>query len=171
MGQASKSGDKTESVWEYPRPPRLEPSGSHLRILHGGAVIAASSQSLRVLETSHPPVYYIPQSDIAMQWMRRSTRSESFCEFKGVARYWTIDLSALTQPGQSSLSIDAAWSYSDPAKPYSALRDHLAFYASKVDECSVDGELVIPQPGDFYGGWITSRVTGPFKGGRGTLGW
>ena len=158
----------TESVWDYPRPPRLESAVRRVQIVHCGIVLADSAAALRVLETSHPPVYYIPPSDIAMQWMRPSKRGSSFCEFKGMASYWTIDMSEKCQPG---LSIDAAWSYSDPTRPFAALRDHLAFYASKVDECSVDGEIVIPQPGDFYGGWITSWVTGPFKGGKGTLGW
>jgi uncharacterized protein (DUF427 family) len=153
-----------ESVWDYPRPPRLEPMASLVRIRHGGVVLAETTRALRILETSHPPVFYLPQDDIAMQSLRRSARRSSFCEFKGSATYWTVDV-----PGH--VSADAAWSYAQPTAAYAALRDHLAFYASRVDECSVDGEIVQAQAGDFYGGWITSRVKGPFKGSPGTLGW
>jgi uncharacterized protein (DUF427 family) len=154
----------TESVWDYPRPPRLEPTARKLRILHRGVVIVETNAALRVLETSHPPVYYIPPADIAMQHLRLSSKRSSFCEFKGFASYWNIDI-------EGSASPDAAWSYSSPSAKYTALKDHLAFYASRVDQCSVDDEIVAPQPGDFYGGWITSHVTGPFKGAPGTLGW
>ena len=153
-----------ESVWDYPRPPRLEPAARTIRIVHGGIVLAETTRALRILETSHPPVYYIPPVDIAMQWMQRSARRQSFCEWKGSASYWSIAVTGHE-------SHDAAWSYASPVAAYASLRDHLAFYASKVDECSVDGEVVVPQPGDFYGGWITSHVSGPFKGAAGTMGW
>ena len=153
-----------ESVWDYPRPPRLEPTPRHLRILHHGIVLADTTRALRILETSHPPVYYIPPSDIAMQYLTRSPRRSSFCEFKGHATYWSINIPEVPSP-------DAAWSYAHPTASYAALRDHLAFYANRVEECTVDGERVQPQPGDFYGGWITSHVKGPFKGAPGTLGW
>jgi uncharacterized protein (DUF427 family) len=155
----------TESVWDYPRPPRLEPTSSHIRITHAGILLADTAHALRILETSHPPVYYIPPADIALQHLRQSTRRSSFCEFKGHATYWSIHLP------NTPLVADAAWSYPHPTPAYAALRDHLAFYATRVDECTVDGERVQPQPGDFYGGWITSRITGPFKGPPGTLGW
>ncbi len=155
---------KPESVWDYPRPPRLEPSTRSLRIVHGGAVIAETTRSLRILETSHPPVYYIPQADIAMRLLRSSARRGSFCEFKGVAAYWSLDLAG-------EIVADVAWSYGSPSPGYAALKNHLAFYATRVDKCTVDGERVQPQPGDFYGGWITSHVVGPFKGAPGTLGW
>ncbi len=148
-----------ESVWDYPRPPRLEPTPRRLHIVHG-AVLADTVRALRILETSHPPVYYIPQSDIAMDRLRPSQRRGSFCEWKGAAVYWSL-------PGVP----DVAWSYPKPAPAYLALKDHLAFYASRVDECTVDGERVEPQPGDFYGGWITSDLLGPFKGAPGTMGW
>ena len=153
-----------ESVWDYPRPPRLEPTPRHLRILHHGIVLADTTRALRILETSHPPVYYIPPADIAMQYLTRSPRRSSFCEFKGHATYWSINIPEAPSP-------DAAWSYAHPTASYAALRDHLAFYANLADECTVDGERVQPQPGDFYGGWITSHVKGPFKGAPGTLGW
>jgi uncharacterized protein (DUF427 family) len=154
-----------ESVWDYPRPPQMEPSPRRLRIVHAGVAIAETTSALRILETSHPPVYYIPQTDIAMEWLRPSSRRQSFCEFKGLADYWSL------VPATGKRVDDVAWSYARPSAQYAALRNHLAFYASRVDECWVDGERVVPQPGDFYGGWITSHVKGPFKGAPGTMGW
>lgn len=156
---------KVESVWEYPRPPRLEASARHLMIVHAGVTIAETVRSMRILETSHPPVYYIPQADIAMELLRQSPRRGTFCEYKGVASYWDVRV-----PG-SGVVDGAAWSYAKPSGSYAALKDYLAFYASRVDACSVDGERVVAQPGDFYGGWITSHVKGPFKGSPGTMGW
>jgi uncharacterized protein (DUF427 family) len=155
-----------ESVWDYPRPPRLEPTSRHLRVVHANVVVAETRRAQRILETSHPPVYYFPQEDVAMQWLQHSIRRSSFCEFKGVASYWTLVLA------DSSIRVpDVAWSYATPSPRYAALQNHLAFYANAVDECWVDGERVVPQPGDFYGGWITSHVKGPFKGAPGTMGW
>ena len=165
-----------ESVWDYPRPPRLEATPRRLRIVHAGIVLAETTRALRILETSHPPVFYLPQSDILMQLLHPSPRRGSFCEFKGVATYWNIDLTGAHLPDgrlapPAPVVPAAAWSYPDPSHSYLPLKDHLAFYASKVDECSVDGEHVWAQPGDFYGGWITSHVSGPFKGSPGTMGW
>ena len=159
-----KQGRAPESVWDYPRPPRLEASERRLRIVHGGAVVAETVRSVRILETSHPPVYYLPPEDIDMSLLRPSARRGSFCEFKGVASYWNL----VTEAG---LVQDLAWSYASPTPAYAALRGFLAFYASRVDECTVDGERVQAQPGDFYGGWITRDLRGPFKGAPGTLGW
>jgi len=156
--------NEVESVWDYPRPPRLERTESLVRVVHAGIVLAETTRAWRILETSHPPVFYLPPDDVAMQYLARSAKRSSFCEFKGFATYWTVEV-------PNAVSRDAAWSYADPAPSYAGLRDHLAFYASKIDECSVDGEVVQAQPGDFYGGWITSRVKGPFKGAPGTLGW
>ena len=153
-----------ESVWDYPRPPRLEPTARHLKVVHAGIVLAETRSGLRILETSHPPVYYISPADIAMEWMQPSPGKGSFCEFKGVASYWNLALPQIRVP-------NVAWSYAQPSASYAALKDHLAFYANRVDECWVDGEQVVPQPGDFYGGWITSHVKGPFKGPPGTMGW
>ena len=153
-----------ESVWDYPRPPRMELTGRHLRIVQRGVVLADTTRALRILETSHPPVFYIPQTDIAMENLVQSTTRSSFCEWKGSAAYWNIVLG-------DAVNHDAAWSYPKPTASFAALKDHLAFYASRVDECFVDGERVQPQPGDFYGGWITSHVRGPFKGPPGTMGW
>ncbi len=168
--------DAVESVWDYPRPPRIEATPRHVRIVHAGVVLADTVRAQRVLETSHPPVLYIPQSDILMQMLRPSTRRGSFCEFKGVAAYWNIDLAGAHRANgdpvpETAIVPAAAWSYATPSRAYLALKDHLAFYASKVDECTIDGERVQAQPGDFYGGWITSHVRGPFKGAPGTLGW
>jgi uncharacterized protein (DUF427 family) len=154
-----------ESVWEYPRPPRMEASERELKIVHAGETVAETARSLRILETSHPPVYYIAPRDLKMQWLRESKRRGSFCEFKGVATYWDLAV-----PGAAVVE-GVAWSYGAPTGSYAALKDYLAFYASRVDACYVDGELVQPQPGDFYGGWITSHVSGPFKGSPGTMGW
>lgn len=155
---------KVESVWEYPRPPRMEESDRRLTIIHAGVTIADTARAMRILETSHPPVYYIPQTDIAMEYVKASSRRGSFCEYKGIASYWSLDI------GGKRVD-DVAWSYARPSASYAALKDYLAFYANRVDTCTVDGEVVVPQPGDFYGGWITSHVKGPFKGAPGTLGW
>jgi uncharacterized protein (DUF427 family) len=152
---------KRESVWDYPRPPRLEPTKRRIRVIHAGETIAETTAALRILETSHPPVYYIPPADIALEKLRRSASRGSFCEFKGVASYWQLQ----------GAETDVAWSYDRPSAPYRALAGYLAFYASRVDECWVDDERVVPQEGDFYGGWITRNLDGPFKGGAGTRGW
>jgi len=152
-----------ESVWDYPRPPRVEPCPHRVRVEFNGETLADTRRGYRLLETSHPPTYYIPQVDITMEFLKQNAR-RSFCEFKGDARYWDICAGART-------SIAAAWSYPSPTPPYASLRDHLAFYAHRVDGCFVDEERVQPQEGDFYGGWITSNIKGPFKGGPGTRGW
>lgn len=152
-----------ESVWDYPRPPRLESTTKRLRVVFEGLVIADTTAAYRVLETSHPPTYYIPQSAILMQHLL-PTRRRTFCEYKGEAHYWTLVVNGKT-------SSDAAWSYPDPGSAYAAIRDHVAFYASRVEACYVDDEKVQPQAGDFYGGWITQDIVGPFKGSVGTGGW
>jgi uncharacterized protein (DUF427 family) len=156
-------GSGRESVWDYPRPPRVELCKLRLRVEFDGETIAETVRAYRVLETSHPPTYYIPQVDVKMELLRPNT-ARSFCEFKGEARYWDIR-------GGVRTSVAAAWSYPSPSPPYVVLRDYLAFYPHRVDACFVDGELVRPQEGDFYGGWITSDLAGPFKGGPGTRGW
>lgn len=148
-----------ESVWDYPRPPRVEPSAEHVRVLLGGALLADTTAALRVLETSHPPVYYIPTSDIDMTRLRQS-RESSWCEFKGAAGYWRADD-----------GVAVGWSYSDPSPGFEVLAGHVAFYPGRVDVATVNGEKVESQRGGFYGGWITSRISGPFKGPPGTRGW
>ena len=152
-----------ESVWSYPRPPRVEPSSRRIRVELGGITIAESSRALRLLETSHPPVYYLPAEDVRLDLLQKSAR-QTFCEFKGVATYWSA------RAGERSIR-DCAWSYAQPSPGYEAIRDYIAFYPSRVDACWVDDERVTPQAGDFYGGWITSEIEGPFKGERGTEGW
>lgn len=154
---------ETESVWDYPRPPRVEASGEQVVVRLGGKVVAESDAALRVLETSHPPVYYLPRDAFAPGALR-PTSGSSFCEFKGRASY--VDLVAA-----GTVASRAGWFYPSPSPGFAALVDHVALYPGRIDEASVDGERVTPQEGDFYGGWITSRVTGPFKGAPGTLGW
>lgn len=129
-----------------------------------GGVVCQTHAPIRVLETSHPPTYYLPLADFVPGSLRAAVGS-SFCEFKGDAAYFDIvGADGRVAPG-------AAWGYPDPWPGFEALRDHVALYAGRVDECRVDDERVVPQPGDFYGGWITSRVVGPFKGEPGTAGW
>ncbi len=156
-------GPGQESVWAYPRPPALQSVPERLRVIFAGRTIAETTAGYRVLETSHPPVYYFPQSDVSLELMKPAG-GRSFCEFKGVARYWSVEV-------DGRRSEQAAWSYPDPAPAYAALKDCIAFYASRVDECWVGDERVKAQEGDFYGGWITSKVVGPFKGAPGTMGW
>jgi uncharacterized protein (DUF427 family) len=152
-----------ESVWSYPRPPRLERATAHLVVLLGGVTIAESKDAYRVLETSHPPNYYFPPGDV-LDGTLEPAKGASFCEFKGRASYFTV------RGGAREVN-EGAWSYASPSPSFNAIRDHVAFYAGRMDACYVDGELVTPQPGRFYGGWITSRVAGPFKGGPGSRGW
>jgi len=152
-----------ESVWDYPRPPRLERSEKHVQVLFNGVIIVDSIQAFRVLETSHPPVYYIPKQDIQMKYLSPTDRN-TFCEFKGAAIYYSIQVG-------NKAAANAAWSYPNPSAGYAEIRDHLAFYPALMDQCFVDGEMVTPQPGGFYGGWITRDVVGPFKGEPGSWGW
>jgi uncharacterized protein (DUF427 family) len=152
-----------ESVWSYPRPPIAQLTPAHIVIVHAGVVVAETRRAVRTLETSHPPTYYIPVSDIRSRVLRRGAGA-SFCEWKGAAVYWDVVLGEAKLPA-------VGWSYPDPGPGFDALRDHVAFYAAPFDRCSVDGEVVTPQPGGFYGGWITSAVAGPFKGGPGSRFW
>ncbi len=161
--QREVPGADQESVWDYPRPPRVEAVTERVRIEHGGVTIADSLRALRVLETSHPPTLYLPPQDVRTDLLEPSGR-RSFCEFKGVASYFTLRVNAQE-------TVDVAWAYLEPATEYATLRGYLAFYASRVDACWWGEERVRAQPGDFYGGWITRRVVGPFKGAPGTRGW
>lgn len=154
---------EVESVWDYPRPPRWEHDGRRVTVRYGTVTVADSSRCLRVLETSHAPVFYIPVPDVRTDLLSRSART-SFCEWKGIATFWDL----LTTVG----ALDAvAWSYERPTPPFTELRGHIAFYARADVRCEVAGERVRAQPGHFYGGWITDDVTGPFKGGPRTSGW
>ncbi len=156
-------GPGQESVWDYPRPPRLEKSEKHIRVVVGAVTIADSRNALRVLETSHPPVYYIPPADVRMDLLT-ATRRQSFCEWKGAARYYDLQVNG-------KVIEEVAWSYPSPTAAFAELKDCLAFYPGKMDACYVDDELVQSQAGGFYGGWITSDIVGPFKGEPGTMGW
>ena len=157
------AGPGQESAWDYPRPPRLEPVTARITVVIDGTTIADTTRAFRVLETSHPPNYYLPPDDIVAGALEPSTGG-SFCEWKGRADYFTVRAGARVEP-------DAAWVYQSPSAAFAAIKDHVAFYAGRMDSCTVDGEVVIPQPGGFYGGWITSAVVGPFKGGPGSRGW
>ncbi len=157
-----KTGSAQESVWDYPRPPRLEPSSRTVRVLFHGQLVAESTSAYRVLETSHPPTWYIPAVDVKMEFLQ-ATKKSSFCEWKGVATYWTVRVAGETAE-------NAAWSYQSPNPRFKSIEGYLAFYPSRF-ECYVDQELVKAQPGDFYGGWITSELIGPFKGAPGSGNW
>ena len=152
-----------ESVWDYPRPPRLEACTRHIQVIFNQLIIAETRRSYRVLETSHPPVYYIPPQDVRMRYLHPAPGS-SVCEWKGWAAYYSVTV------GQRRAR-RAAWYYPRPEPPFAAIRDYLAFYATQMDACLVDGEQVTPQAGGFYGGWITHDVVGPFKGEPGSEGW
>ncbi len=152
-----------ESVWDYPRPPRLELSSKPVRVLFNGEVVADSRRAWRVLETTHPPVYYIPLVDVRSEYLAPSSGG-SWCEWKGQASYYDVVVG-------SKGAVRAAWSYRRPTPPFAPIKDHVAFYAWAMDACLVDGERVRPQPGRFYGGWITEEIVGPFKGEPGSSGW
>jgi uncharacterized protein (DUF427 family) len=151
-----------ESVCEYPRPPRVEPSAKHVVVEFAGVRIADTRRAIRVLETSHAPVYYIPPEDCAMEQLALADL-HTYCEFKGVASYYDLAVGDRWAP-------EAAWAYLEPSPGYEPIQGYLAFYPKKMDGCYVDGERARPQPGGYYGGWITSDVVGPFAGEQGTEG-
>lgn len=163
MTKRKEPGPGQESVWDYPRPPAMEPVDERLRVEFNGVTIADTTDAYRILETSHPPTYYIPPEDVQMQYLQKESRT-TMCEFKGRAVYYTVEV-------DDRRTQQAAWAYPDPTDKYAELEDHLSFYASKMDRCFVGDDEAHAQEGDFYGGWITDRVVGPFKGGAGTLGW
>jgi uncharacterized protein (DUF427 family) len=156
-------GPGQESVWAYPRPPSAELTGRRIEVVLGGRVVARTDRAVRVCETSHPPVYYVPRGDVAPGVLHRADGA-SECEWKGTATYWDAVVDGTRYP-------DVGWSYEVPAPSYEHLRGAVAFYPSRVDRATVDGEPVRAQAGDFYGGWITAEVVGPFKGEPGTRGW
>ncbi len=153
-----------ESVWDYPRPPRVEPSSRRIRVELGGEVIVDTTRAHRVLETSHPPVFYVPLDDVTPGVLTPSGGRTTDCEWKGIASYYDVVAGA-------SRVERAAWAYHDPRPGFEEIRDAIAFYPGRMGACFVDDERVLAQPGDFYGGWITSDVVGPFKGEPGTGGW
>ena len=153
----------TESVWDYPRPPRLEATSRRVRVVLGGEIIADTTRAFRVLETSHPPTYYVPGGEVADGVLAPSGR-QTICEWKGVASYYDVEAGGrLVERG--------AWTYHDPRSGFEQIRDAVAFYPGRMDACLLDDEEVVAQAGDFYGGWITSDIVGPFKGDAGTSGW
>lgn len=161
--QIEKVGPGEESVWDYPRPPRVEQSARHIQIVFNGVAIVDTHGAVRVLETSHPPVYYISPEDVIPGVLAPSANG-SYCEWKGSANYYSVCVG-----GKEAR--DAAWSYPEPSAAFEAIKGYVAFYPGKMDACFVDGEQVRPQPGGFYGGWITHEIKGPFKGEPGTGGW
>ena len=152
-----------ESVWDYPRPPKLELTNKHLKIIFSGEIIAQTNRAFRVLETSHPPVFYFPPEDVRMELLTKVSGA-SFCEWKGSAGYYDLSVGG-------KIIKNAGWFYANPTREFAEIKDYIAFYPSKMDKCYVNDELVKSQEGDFYGGWITSEIVGPFKGGAGTFGW
>lgn len=156
-------GPGQESVWDYPRPPRVEELTKHIQVIFNGEIIADTHRAKRVLETSHPPVYYIPFEDIQPGILLKTER-ETWCEWKGWCSYYTLTVG-------DKREVNAAWAYLNPVPAFLAIKNCAGFYPGLMDACSVDGELVKPQPGNFYGGWITSEIVGPFKGEPGTQGW
>jgi uncharacterized protein (DUF427 family) len=152
-----------ETVRDYPRPPRIEPVSRRLRIVFADQIIAETRAALRVLETHHPPTYYLPVTAFH-PGVLQSAPGSSFCEWKGHSRYWSI-------AAGGRIAHQAAWDYPAPTPAFAALRDHVAVYAGKMDACFVGEERVRPQPGGFYGGWITDDLVGPFKGEPGTAFW
>lgn len=156
-------GPGQESVWDYPRPPRVEPVHGRVTVELNGRMLVDTTRALRVLETSHPPTVYVPRSDVAPGALR-DAEGTSFCEFKGRAGY--LDVVA-----GDVVAARAAWYYPSPSRGFEQLVDHVAIYPGRMDRCTLDGDVVTAQEGDFYGGWITPRVVGPFKGAPGTWGW
>lgn len=153
-----------EQVWDYPRPPAVVPCSRRVRLEVGGVTLADSTAALRVLETSHPPTIYVPRADISPGLLADSDVRSTWCEFKGTARYHDAVLDGRRWPA-------IGWSYAEPSPGYQALLGHVAFYPGRVDAAWLDDERVGAQQSDFYGGWISADLVGPFKGPPGTLGW
>ncbi|MBM6405551.1 DUF427 domain-containing protein [Phycicoccus sp. CSK15P-2] len=158
-----RPGPGQESVWDYPRPPAVAPSRESVEVWLGGVRLAATTRSVRVLETSHPPTYYLP-ADAFVEGALHPVEGTTFCEWKGEAAYFDLH-------GGDAVAARAAWTYPEPTAGFTMLLGHVAVMPGAVDRCVVDDEVVTPQAGGFYGGWVTSRVVGPFKGEPGTWGW
>jgi len=155
-------GPGQESVWDYPRPPILVPDQRQVVVRWADVEVGRTRRAVRVMETSHPPGYYLPWDDVANHLLRPAPGA-SFCEWKGQAQYWTLVDGDRLLPG-------VAWNYPHPLPGAEALASRVAFYAGALD-CRVDDAVVRPQPGGFYGGWITPELVGPFKGEPGSQGW
>jgi len=156
-------GPGQESVWDYPRPPRIETVPDRIRVIHAGQVVADTVRALRVLETASPPTYYVPPEDVQVL-LERVPGRQTWCEWKGRASYYDVIVG-------TERILGAAWAYQEPTEPFRALKGYFAFYAGLVEACFVGDDRVQPQAGDFYGGWVTSKIVGPFKGERGTGWW
>ena len=156
------NGLATESVWDYPRPPAVVPCERRVRVIHAGRTVAESDRALRVLETASPPTVYVPPEDVQAELLE-PTEGHTVCEWKGQASYFDV----AHEDGRAER---AAWTYIEPKDAYPELRGQIAFYPGRV-ECYLDDERVRPQPGDFYGGWITEEIVGPYKGEPGSEGW
>jgi uncharacterized protein (DUF427 family) len=164
MAKLAENGLPEESVWDYPRPPAIAPCERRVRIEHGGVVVAESDRALRVLETASPPTIYVSAADVRTDLLEQADRRHTVCEWKGRASYFHLD-------GAGERSEAAAWTYPEPKEPYRELQDHFAFYPGRVDACYLGDERVHPQAGDFYGGWVTAEIAGPYKGEPGSEGW
>lgn len=168
MADVAPNGKPLESVWDYPRPPRLEKVDHLIEVKLNGVTVVRSTNCYRILETSQPPAYYVPIGDVTDGVLQPSSARATFCEWKGLASY--ADVVVSTDQGSEATATGAAWTYPTPTESFAPIVDHWAFYAQMLD-CFVDGEAVASNEGAFYGGWITSNVTGPFKGGPGTAHW
>jgi uncharacterized protein (DUF427 family) len=160
---AVPTGPGQTSVWDHPRPPRLAPDAREVVIRWGGIEVARTRRAIRVLETAHPPSFYLPWADVARQFLQAQAGAASYCEWKGPAHYWSLVDGARRLNG-------VGWSYPEPLPGAEALADCVAFYPTELD-CTVGGAPVTPQPGGFYGGWITPDLAGPFKGAPGSGDW
>jgi uncharacterized protein (DUF427 family) len=169
MSELGVNGKPLESVWDYPRPPRLERVEWRVRVVHAGVMVVDAPWASRVLETSQPPAYYVAPEFVDRRLLLPSSARSTMCEWKGVARY--ADLAIPVDDGPPVVVPAAAWTYERPTSPFAPLAGHWAFYAQKLDECWVDDERVTGNEGAFYGGWVTLNVTGPFKGAPGTSHW
>lgn len=156
-------GPGQESVWDYPRPPAIEREEREIIVELAGVELARTTGAFRILETSHPPVYYLPPDGVRLEFLEPNGAT-SFCEFKGHAEYLDVEV-------RDRRVNKAAWRYPDPVERYAEMAGFIAFYAHKMDACYVGGEEAEPQPGEFYGGWITADVVGPFKGRPGSGFW
>ncbi len=154
---------KQENVWDYPRPAICQKHVGLIEVIVNNITVAKSKKAFRVIETSHPPTYYFPPEDVRMDFLKKNKNS-SFCEWKGEANYLDLTINKIK-------TLNVAWFYSSPLKEFQAIKNFISFYASKADKCIVNGELAIKQEGNFYGGWITKNLSGPFKGAIGTLNW
>ncbi|MFK7805512.1 MAG: DUF427 domain-containing protein [Anaerolineae bacterium] len=158
-----KPGPGQESVWDYPRPAVAEPTKKRIQITFNGIMIVDTTRAFRVLETSHPPSYYVPPEDCQLNYFKAGT-GRSMCEWKGPAKYYTIEV-------EGKRAENAAWYYPTPTESFQKMRNYIAFYPAMMDECRVAGEIATPQAGGFYGGWVTKDIVGPIKGEPGTWGW